>query len=162
VVIKNYKNFVSGLLFTIGGIGFAIGATRYSIGTAVEMYPGYFPFMLGILLAIIGAAIAIKALCGNVQNEGHIGKWALKPLFFVVLSVLLFGILLGGVQSIGLPPMGLVIANFALAFVASKGGPEFTFKEAFVVSAILTAGSYFVFVKMLNLPFQIWPEFITG
>ena len=53
--IKSQKDFFSGLMFTIVGAAFALGATTYTVGTGARMGPGYFPLMLGILLAILGA-----------------------------------------------------------------------------------------------------------
>ena len=44
------------------GGAFAIGATSYSIGDGARMGPGYFPLMLGILLAILGAAVLFQSL----------------------------------------------------------------------------------------------------
>ena len=55
--IKSQKDFWSGLMFVVVGIVFAWGATNYSFGVAARPGPGYFPFGLGILLAILGFAI---------------------------------------------------------------------------------------------------------
>ena len=52
--IKSQKDFWSGLMFIVAGVGFAIGATNYSFGTSARPGPGYFPFGLGILLATAG------------------------------------------------------------------------------------------------------------
>jgi len=53
-MIKSQKDFFSGLMFAIIGAGFAWGATSYSVGTGARMGPGYFPMLLGILLAVLG------------------------------------------------------------------------------------------------------------
>ena len=57
--IKSQKDFFSGLLYTLVGAAFAYGATSYNIGTGARMGPGYFPLLLGSILAIIGASIAL-------------------------------------------------------------------------------------------------------
>ena len=64
--------------------------------------------------------------------------------------------------SIGLPPFGLLPAIVALVVVSALAGAEFKLKEALVLSAILAVGSWLTFVKLLSLPFQLWPTFITG
>lgn len=51
---RSQKDFLSGLMFTAVGIAFAVGATNFDIGGAARMGPGYFPLLLGILLAILG------------------------------------------------------------------------------------------------------------
>ena len=53
--IKSQKDFFSGLMFLVVGAAFAWGATSYSVGTGARMGPGYFPLLLGVLLAILGA-----------------------------------------------------------------------------------------------------------
>ena len=60
--IKSQKDFFSGLMFTVVGAAFAYGATSYNIGTGARMGPGYFPLLLGVILALLGATILFKAL----------------------------------------------------------------------------------------------------
>ena len=50
--IKSQKDFFSGLMFTVVGAAFAYGATSYTIGTGARMGPGYFPLLLGVILAL--------------------------------------------------------------------------------------------------------------
>jgi hypothetical protein len=162
VNIKSQKDFASGLLFMAVGGAFAYGATNYSIGTAARMGPGYFPLMLGIILALLGAVVAFKALVVETPDGDKIGKWAWKPLTFIIAANLLFGIMIGGLPSIGLPPMGLIAGIFALTIVASLAGETFKLKEVLVLSVILSIGSYMAFVVLLNLQFPVWPTFIVG
>jgi hypothetical protein len=52
VNIKSQKDFFSGLMFLVVGLGFAVGAYSYGMGDGAKMGPGYFPRMLGIILAL--------------------------------------------------------------------------------------------------------------
>ena len=160
--IKSQKDFFSGLMFTAVGGAFAWGATNYTIGEGARMGPGYFPLVLGILLAILGAFIMFEALVVETADGEKIGKWAWKPLTFIIAANLLFGIMIGGLPSIGLPPMGLIAGIFALTIVASLAGETFKLKEVLVLSVILSIGSYMAFVVLLNLQFPVWPTFIVG
>lgn len=160
--IKSQKDFFSGLMFTAVGVGFAWGAVGYNVGTGARMGPGYFPLMLGIVLAILGGLIMFKALVVETEDGDKIGKWAWKPLVFIISANLLFGIMIGGLPSIGLPPMGLVAGIFALTIVASLAGDTFKLKEVLVLSAVLALGSYLAFVMLLKLQFPVWPTFIAG
>lgn len=160
--IKHQKDFVTGLLFMVVGIGFAVGAQNYNMGSAARMGPGYFPTMLGVLLAIIGGLLTLKSLGGQENPSGRIGSWALKPMLFIIAANLLFGVLLGGLSSVGLPPMGLIAAIFALTIVACRAGSEFRWKEAVILAGILAAGSYILFVVLLKLPFLVWPAFLVA
>jgi len=162
VNIKSQKDFFSGLVYVVVGGAFAIGATNYNVGTGARMGPGYFPLLLGILLAIIGAFVMFKSLTVETQDGDKIGSWAWKPLFFIIVGNLLFGILLGGLPSIGLPAMGLIAAIFGTTIVVSKAGDVFNLKEVLILATILSIGSYAAFVLLLKLQFPVWPTFITG
>lgn len=160
--IKSQKDFFSGLFFTVAGAAFAFGATNYTIGTGARMGPGYFPLLLGILLAVIGSFVMFKALTVETQDGEKIGAWAWKPLFFIIAGNVLFGILLGGLPSLGLPAMGLIMAIFGTTLVVSLAGETFKLKEVLILATILSIGSYAAFVLLLKLQFPVWPTFITG
>lgn len=160
--IKSNKDFASGLMFMGVGIAFAWGATTYNVGTGARMGPGYFPLLLGILLALIGSVITFKALTVETADGDKIGKWAWKPLFFILAANFAFGILLGGLPSMGIPAMGLIVGIYALTFISSLAGNEFNAKAVFVLATVLAAGSYVAFVWALKLQFPVWPSFITG
>ena len=160
--IKSQKDFFSGLMFTVVGAAFAYGATNYSIGSGGRMGPGYFPLLLGVILAILGSAIMFKALVVETQTGDKIGKWAWKPLFFIISANLLFGVLLGGLPNLGIPAMGLIAAIFGVTIVASLAGDSFNLKEVLILSVVLSIGSYLAFIVLLKLQFPVWPTFIGG
>lgn len=160
--IKSQKDFFSGLMFTVVGVAFAWGATKYSIGTGARMGPGYFPLMLGILMAILGAVITFKALVVETEDGDKIGSWAWKPLFFIIAANLLFGLMLGGLPSIKFPAFGLIAAIYALTVVSAMAGEEFRLKEVLVLATVLAIMSYLAFIVLLKLQFPVWPAFITG
>ncbi len=160
--IKSQKDFFSGLLFIAVGVGFAWGATNYKVGDAARMGPGYFPLLLGIMMTIVGLAVTFTAMTVETEDGERIGKFAWKPLFFIIMSNLVFGLLLGGLPSIGLPYMGLIAAIIALTFIAALAGEEFKFKEVLVLSLILAASCYLTFITALKLQFPAWPAFIAG
>lgn len=160
--IKSQKDFFSGLLFIAVGVAFAWGATNYKVGDAARMGPGYFPLLLGVLMAIVGIAVTFAALVVETEDGDKIGSFAWRPLFFIILSNLMFGVLLGGLPSIGLPYMGMSAAIIALTFIAALAGTEFNFKEVLILSIILAVSCYITFIWALKLQFPAWPAFIAG
>lgn len=160
--IKSQKDFFSGLMFAAIGTAFAGGATHYNVGVGARMGPGYFPLVLGVLLAMLGLAITFKSLAAGVPDGDPVGRWAWRPLGFILGANLVFGVLLGGLPSIGLPAMGLVLAIYALTLIASLASEEFNLKEVVVLATLLNAGSYLAFVVVLKLQLQVWPSFIAG
>jgi hypothetical protein len=162
VNIKSQKDFFSGLMFMAVGVAFAWGASGYTIGNGARMGPGYFPLVLGILLAVLGLVITFNALVVPAADGDKIGRIAWKPLFFIISANLVFGAALGGLPSIGLPPMGLIVGIFALTFIASNAGDGFNFKEVTVLAIILAVMSYAAFILLLKLQFPVWPAFIKA
>lgn len=160
--IKSQKDFFSGLIFVVVGTAYALGATNYKIGEAARMGPGYFPLMLGILLAVLGCVVIFKAMVVETVDGDPVGRIAWKPLFFIIAANLSFGILLGGLPSIKFPSFGLIAAIYALVPIAALGGDEFKFKEVLVVSTVLAVTSYVAFIWGLKLQFPVWPSFLIG
>lgn len=147
--IKSQKDFWSGLMFVVVGIGFAWGATTYSFGSSARPGPGYFPFGLGLLTAILGAVILFKALTIESEGGDPIGKIAWRPMAIVVGSVVLFGFLL--------PRLGMVITLPLLVLIASWASDEFKLVASLINAAVLTVFSWLIFIKGLGLTIPMWP-----
>jgi hypothetical protein len=162
VRIKSQKDFFAGLMFTAVGVAFAWGAATYNVGTGARMGPGYFPLMLGTLMALIGLVIMFKGLTVRTVDGEKIGKWAWKQIIYILGANLVFGVLLGGLPSIGVPAMGLIIATYALVIIASFAGHEFKLRPVLLLATVLAVGCYFAFIWALGLQIQVWPTFITG
>jgi len=160
--IKSQKDFYSGLLFMLIGGGFAWGATSYRVGTSASMGPGFFPLMLGGLLVLLGLLVVLRALALDNEGGDKVGAWAWRPLFFVIVANLLFGVLLSGLPSFKVPAMGLVVAIFGLTLVAGMAGDRFELKESLLLACVLALVSYLTFVGVLKLQFQAWPALISG
>ena len=160
--IKSQKDFFSGLMFMVVGIAFAWGSTTYTIGEGARMGTGYFPLMLGVLLAGLGAFIVFESLVVETEDGEKIGSWAWRPLAFILLANFAFGVLLAGVPALGIPAMGMIVAIVALTFISAFAGDEFNAREIAILSVVLAVGSYVAFVWVLKLQFPVWPTFITG
>ena len=151
--LKNPKDFWSGVMFMAIGIAFAaiVKYYEYPMGSSSRMGPGYFPFVLGIIMSLLGIAIVIESFA----TEGPpISKFAWKPLFWILGAVVLFGLIAKFA--------GLALSIIALVVISAYGGGEFKVKEAVIASLILAVFSVAVFVYGLKLPFPIWPSFIEG
>jgi len=162
VKIKSQKDFFSGLMFTVVGLAFGLGSLTYNVGSGARMGPGYFPLYLGIVMTVMGLVLAFEAMTVETADGEPIGSWAWKPLFFVIAANLAFGVLLGGLPSIGLPPMGLILAIYALVIISSMAGDQFKLIPSIILATVLAIGSYLAFIVLLKLQFPVWPSFITG
>ncbi|MDP2018796.1 tripartite tricarboxylate transporter TctB family protein [Hydrogenophaga sp.] len=159
--LASQKDFFSGLMFTIVGVSFAVGATNFDVGNAARMGPGYFPLLLGVILAVLGTAITVKSLAKGPPGGDPIGAAAWRPLIHILGANLAFGALLVGLPSLGIPAMGLIVGIYALVIIAGRAQPNASFKESLILATILAVGSYGAFVFALKLQFPVWPAFLT-
>jgi Tripartite tricarboxylate transporter TctB family len=152
--IKSEKDFWSGLMFVAIGIAFAVGALNYSFGSSARPGPAYFPFGLGILMAVLGAAILFTSLTIEVEGGDKIGDWPLKQGAWILGAVVLFGLLI--------PKIGMAVALPVLIGIASLASGEFRWKEVLANAVILTVASWGIFIKGLGLTIPLWPSFLTA
>ena len=160
--MRHTKDFYAGLLFTLVGSAFGWGALDYQVGNSAHMGPGYFPMLLGVLLALLGAVMMLRATFGQVQADQAIGPWAWRPLVAIISANLLFGVALGGLPRLNLPALGLMVGIYLLTFVTCLAGERFKLKEAALLATALAILSYLAFVLLLKLQLPVWPIFVTG
>ena len=152
--IKSQKDFWSGLMFVVVGLGFSWGSLEYSFGSSARPGPAYFPFGLGVLLAVMGAAVWFASITVETEDGDPIGDIAWKPLLIISGAVLLFGV--------ALPRLGMFASLPLLIIVSALAGDEWHWKDALLNTVVLTLGSWLIFIKGLNLVIPLWPIFITG
>lgn len=153
--IKSQQDFWSGLMFLVIGVLFAWGAmANYSFGSSARPGPGYFPFGLGVLLALMGAFILFESLTIETEDGEPVGEIAWKPLLVVLVSVGLFGFLL--------PRLGMFITLPLLVVMSSYASSEFTWKATIGSAVFLTVFSWLIFIKGLGLTIPLLPEFLQS
>jgi hypothetical protein len=149
--LRNKQDFWSGIMFVALGVGFALGATNYSMGTAARMGPGYFPFWLGVLLALLGASVALGAMRAKAE-EVEVERFDWRTTGILIGSVVLCGVVFNF--------LGVYISVFLLVFISSMAGHEFNWKVAAVVGLFLVGFVWLAFIKGLGLIFPLWPSFL--
>jgi hypothetical protein len=152
VQLRNPRDFWSGAMFTAAGCGFALGALHYSFGSSARPGPAYFPFGLGILMALLGLIILAKSQLTRPTAEGRALPVAWRPLGIVVLAILVF--------AVTLPRLGIALALPLLVTVISLAGDRFRWRDVALTSVVLTVGSWAVFVYGLGLVLPVWPAFL--
>ena len=150
--VKSQRDFWSGLMFVVVGIIFAVGATNYSMGTSARPGAGYFPLLLSIIMAILGAIVLFKSLTIESPGGDPIGSIAWKPLLIIVAAIAIFGILL--------ERLGLFITVPILIIISSLAGDEFRWRGVLISAVVLTLGSWAVFILGLKLTIPLWPRFL--
>ena len=148
VTIRASKDFWAGVMF-IAFAAVALYVSRnYSLGTAVRMGPGYFPIVLGGVLALVGAILVVRSLGIAGDPIGHV---RVLPLVVVAVAVVLFGVLL--------PRLGLALTLPLVIAVSALGSVQSRRWEVLILALVLTVFSALVFVYGLRLPIPLWPTF---
>lgn len=150
--IKSPKDFWSGAMFLGFGL-FAVIWTKmnYQVGTPVNMGPGFLPMLVGALLVLIGAGIALRALAVDGAPLPHI-HW--RSVIVIPATVAVYGYLIN--------PLGLLLSTTLLVVVSRFAGNEFNWKESILLGLGLATFSVVVFIIGLSMPMPIWPRLIGG
>ena len=139
-------------MFVVLGVLFMVLSRQYQMGTAAKMGPGYFPTVLGGILAALGLMIVASAFSKS-NPEAQLAKVGWRELFLLLLGVALFAVLL--------PKLGMVVSIWILIFVSALASHEFSFKETFISAIALSVLGWGVFAKGLELQMAVWPKFLT-
>ena len=149
-LIKNPRDFWAGVMFLVVGGLFAGIALTYKLGTAARMGPGFFPFMLGAILAALGLAILVSALREKNKGPG-VEKFHWGPVFWVLMPIIVFGVML--------KIAGMLVMGMFVVIVSSIGSEEFKLKPTVWLAIGLVIFCSLAFVAALKLPFPLCPGF---
>jgi putative tricarboxylic transport membrane protein len=117
-----------------GQRGFAFGP-----GTAPRLFAGIL-FVLGIAVMVVGV----------VTDGPPIEKYKLRGPLFVLLAICIFAMIIR--------PFGLVVASFLTFLISIYGSTEMRWIESVIAAAVMTVFCVLLFVNLLALPFQLWPQ----
>ncbi len=145
--IRSPRDFWAGLLFIAIAAGFAWLASGYRYGTAQRMGPGFFPTYVAGALALLGLVIFVRSF---VSNGPRVDPMGMRQLLVTLVAVGIFGI--------ALTYAGLVAAILALVLVGALADPDVRLGETVLLAIFLTVFSVAIFVYLLGLPLQVWPD----
>lgn len=141
------RDFWAGAMFVLFGLFFVIGARDYTFGSAARMGPGFFPTILGFILAGLGIVIAALSF---FRARDPLPEFVWRPLLVLMLAICLYGVLL--------PIGGFVLATIVLIVSGARADPESRPLESLILGVMLSALSTAVFHYGLGLPFRLWPD----
>ncbi len=151
--IKNEKDFWSGVMFVVWGLGFTVFAQQYDFGSAQRMGPAFFPSMLGVILVVLGIIIGSQGLRLKGQ-DGKLEKFYFGPLAWVLGAIVVYGLLLR--------QAGILVSMVLLIAISSMGSHEFRWKEVIGLSIVMGVIVYMVFIWGLNLTIPVLPAFLAS
>ena len=150
-MIRNAKDFWTGLIYVFFGSSAILIGREYGMGTAIKMGPAYFPTILGGLLVGIGAISVIRSF---IVRGTPVGAFAFKGLTLVTVSALVFGFLVRGA--------GLAVALPLLVIISAYASTRFRWHPTLLLAAGLTVFCALVFLKGLGIPLPVIGPWFGG
>jgi hypothetical protein len=147
---RSAKDVLAGLIFVGFGLAFAIGALAYDVGDPVRMGPGFFPLVVGVLLAVLGALIAVTR--STVADEEPLTAPPWRAAGLILAALVVFGLTVRG--------LGLVPSIFVTALLASLASRDTRPWAAVLLAVGLTALSIAIFVFALSLRLPLFGPWI--
>ena len=147
VPVRAPQDFYGGLALVLLGTFALIASAELPGQRGFAFGPGTAPRLFAMILAVIGGAVA---LIGAFSDGPRIEKYKIYGPALVILGISLFAALIR--------PFGLVFATYLAFLVSIMGSKEMKWVESLIAAAIMTLGCVLLFVYLLNLPFQLWPQ----
>jgi hypothetical protein len=139
------KDFWGGVMLLATGVAAMALARDYPFGTSLRMGPGYFPMVLGGVLAVFGVLLALRGLRSAERIEPG---WSLRALIVLPLAFVAFGLLMDYA--------GFVPALAVLVIGSAAASAEFKFSEVALLTLFMLALCVGVFIFGLGLPYRLF------
>lgn len=143
--VRENQDLWSGIMLIAIGVVAVVIARNYPFGTALRMGPGWFPTVLGSILAVFGLFFVARAFRSTEKIESG---WSPRALIVIPVALVLFGILM--------VYAGFVPALMVLIFGSGFATGDFRPIEALLLTVGLTFGCVVVFIWGLGLPYPLF------
>jgi len=147
-LIRAPQDFYGGLVLIALAV-FSLYAGRDLSGMhGFSFGPGTAPRLFAWLLIGFGVLITI---IGVMFDGPRLERWSARGVILTTASILVF--------AATVRPLGLIISSFAAFMVSAAATSETRWVETVIAGAAMSAGCAILFPYVLNLPFQLWPQF---
>jgi hypothetical protein len=145
------RDFYAGGLMLLLGLFIALKGLSYRAGTLMHMGPGFLPTALGVLLVLLGIAIAGAALSedGSAEDQRILPEnpqwWGWLCILAGPVLFIVFG------YNFGMAP-----GTFACVFVSALGDRAATWRGSFILATVITVFGVGLFSYFLQVPMPIF------
>jgi putative tricarboxylic transport membrane protein len=147
IPVRGPQDYYGGLVLVLLAIFALVASADLPGQRGFAFGPGTAPRLFSGVLAALGAVVA---LVGVFSDGPAIEKYRIHGPALVVIAILLFAALIR--------PFGLVAATYLAFMVSIMGSSEMRWIESLISAAVMTLFCVLLFVYLLNLPFQLWPQ----
>jgi hypothetical protein len=134
-------NILVSLVILALGIATLAGSLSLGIGTARKPGPGTWPFLVSVVLVVLGIALAL--LSGRIRDAERFSSSSLLVLAGLATTVVFVGV----VEVIGFEIPAALLAFVWLRFIGHE-----TWRSSVVVSLATVVTFYVLFVAVLQVP----------
>jgi putative tricarboxylic transport membrane protein len=147
IPVRNPQDFFGGLALVEIAIFALVASAELPGQRGFAFGPGTAPRLFAGVLAGLGFAVA--ALGAFVEGPA-IERYKIRGPLLVIMSILLFAAMIR--------PFGLILSTFCAFMFSILGSKEMRWVESLIAAVGMTAFCWLLFVVLLNLPFQLWPQ----
>lgn len=148
------KDGRAGAVFIVLGLAFAFVGQTYRLGTTGQMGPGYFPTVLGVILAVLGGAIVVQAFLAPDLEPQPFGRIPWRAVALIVAAVMVFGLTVRG--------LGVAPAVFLTALLSGLSSRSNSPLAAGAIAVSLTALGVLIFIVALSLRLPLIGPWLGG
>jgi hypothetical protein len=144
------RDFYAGGLVVLFGLVMVTWGPRYGLGSLMRMGPGFLPTVLGVVMILLGIAIAGASMIGSETEEDRIlpehPEWLgwtcilAGPVCFILIGTY----------------FGLAPATFSCVFVTALGDRSATWKGCLGLAAVITILGVGLFSYLLQVPMPVF------
>jgi hypothetical protein len=145
VRVRSPQDFGAAAVFILIGLAGIYFGSDLTMGTAGRMGPGYFPRLLSWLIIAVGLFVGFKSF---TIDGPPIEPPRYRPMFFVLLSVVIFGYLMAYV--------GLAITAIVSVLIAAYARERPNLTEMLIFGVGLSLATIVIFVYGLGQPLPAW------
>lgn len=147
IPVRAPQDYYGGLVLMMLAVLALIASAELPGQRGFAFGPGTAPRLFAILLFGLAAAVT---LVGITTDGPRIEKYRLRGPLWVLFAIVLFASIIR--------PLGLVVASFLTWMISICGSTEMRWIESVIAAAVMTVFCVVLFVYLLNLPFQLWPQ----
>lgn len=150
--LNRRTDYLAGAVMVLVGAGAIYICSSYRMGSLTSMGPGFFPTVLGVILILLGIAIAVTGSepsdspIAVLQHHGKEG-WDLRGWACIVAAPVAFIFL---AENVGFLP-----ACFAAVLIAALGDRTANLKSSVILAAGMSAFAIILFVYLLHVEIPI-------
>ncbi len=145
--MERYDRIFS-FIWIVVGFTQCLASVSLGLGEVVEPGTGFMPFVIGLLMIVLGIALFLEASAVLRKGAKKVAIWSdvhWKRVVYIILILTAYAVLL--------PRIGYLIGTFLVMVFLLKSGEPVKWISAVVVGVLASGLSYVIFGMWLNVSF---------